>query len=130
MTCMLAGAGIHIVGAFFLAEVSNMRLPFTVVATSLLALAGCTTAAPPVASQPSAPIAKPIDGGMQCQPQTLATFVGQSATDAVVTQALAASGARTARVAKPDMPMTMDFRQDRLTIVVDAQNRIVQLNCG
>jgi len=33
-------------------------------------------------------------------------------------------------VLKPGMAMTMDFREDRLSIEVDEQNRIVRANCG
>ena len=40
------------------------------------------------------------------------------------------SGARNARVVKPGMAVTMDFRQDRVTVQVDAQNRIERASCG
>ena len=43
---------------------------------------------------------------------------------------VADSGARNARVVKPGMAVTMDFRQDRVTVQVDAQNRIERASCG
>jgi hypothetical protein len=43
---------------------------------------------------------------------------------------VADSGARNARVVKPGMEVTMDFRQDRVTVQVDGQNRIERASCG
>jgi hypothetical protein len=66
----------------------------------------------------------------QCDPEKLTGLTGQTATEAVIQKAVKDSGARNARVLKPGMAMTMDFREDRLSIEVDAQNRIVRANCG
>jgi hypothetical protein len=55
---------------------------------------------------------------------------GKAATEAVIQKAVKDSGARNARVLKPGMAMTMDYREDRLSIEVDEQNRIVRANCG
>ena len=40
------------------------------------------------------------------------------------------SGARSARVIKPGMAVTMDFREDRVNIDVDAANSIKAIRCG
>lgn len=106
-----------------------MRLSLTLAATTLLSLAACSTSSAPVAAQPAAPVAKPIDGGAACNPDALAAFVGQTATEEVLKRAQQAAGAASIRVGGPLSPMTMDFRHDRLTVIVDAQNKIQKLNC-
>ena len=40
------------------------------------------------------------------------------------------SGARTVRVIRPGDAVTMDYRQDRLNIELDADGKIVRFNCG
>ncbi|MCW4456164.1 I78 family peptidase inhibitor [Flavobacterium sp. MXW15] len=107
-----------------------MRVSLLLPAACLFSLSACASQSTPVASSEPAPVAAPIDGGAVCRPETLTGFVGQTATEEVVKKAVSESGARHARVAKPGMAMTMDFRQDRLTIMVDAQNRIEQISCG
>ncbi|MBD3826373.1 MULTISPECIES: I78 family peptidase inhibitor [Stenotrophomonas] len=81
--------------------------------------------APPAATEPAV-----AGSAARCDPEKVASLVGKTATEAVVQQAVKASGARHARVLKPGMAMTMDFREDRLSLEVDAQNRIVRANCG
>lgn len=105
-----------------------MRVSLSLPAASLLSLAACASPSAPQAAE--VPLAAPVDGGVACRPEALTGFVGQVATEEVVKKAVADSGARHARVAKPGMAMTMDFRQDRLTIMVDAQNRIESISCG
>jgi hypothetical protein len=39
-------------------------------------------------------------------------------------------GASTARIVKPGQAIAMDYQTDRLTIEVDAKNRILRLSCG
>ena len=87
----------------------------------LLALAGCTTVpADPVAAQPTG----------TCRNEALAAFVGQPATQALGTQMLAASGARVLRWVAKGMMVTMDYREDRLTVHLDATNRVERASCG
>ena len=57
-------------------------------------------------------------------------LVGQEASETVVAQATADSGATSVRVLGPDDAATMDFRIDRLTITTDAAGAIQTLNCG
>ncbi|MCD7099935.1 I78 family peptidase inhibitor [Stenotrophomonas sp. MMGLT7] len=105
-----------------------MRISLLLPAACLFSLGACASPPAPAPSEP--PQAAPVDGGAACRPEALEGFVGQVASEAVVKKAVAESGARHARVAKPGMAMTMDFRQDRLTIMVDAQNRIESISCG
>lgn len=108
-----------------------MRLSFLLALGCALPLVACSQ--PPKSTTP-APTSEPMpvgaDTAARCDPEKIAPFVGQTATEAVLKQAVQASGARHARVLKPGMAMTMDFREDRLSIEVDEQNKIVRANCG
>ena len=52
------------------------------------------------------------------------------ASTVVVEQARLASGAQVARVLKPGQMVTMEYREGRLNIDVDANNVITNLRCG
>ena len=65
-----------------------------------------------------------------CNAARVQTMVGQVATQALGTEAVRASGARTLRWITPGSAHTMDYRTDRLNIHLDAQNRVTRLNCG
>jgi Peptidase inhibitor I78 family len=65
-----------------------------------------------------------------CRAEAAQRFVGQQSDRATVQAAVAASGAKSARVIEPGMMVTMDYRGDRLNIRVDANGRIVALTCG
>ena len=87
----------------------------------LAALAACATVpAAPVVGEPA---------GL-CRNESLGTFVGKLATPALGTQMLAASGARKLRWVAKGMMVTMDFRDDRLTVQLDGANRVERANCG
>lgn len=66
----------------------------------------------------------------QCQPDPGQAYVGQTASDEVVAQAKAATGANSVRVLKPGMAATMDFRDDRLNLMLDEHDVIVKATCG
>ncbi|HFK2920648.1 TPA: I78 family peptidase inhibitor [Stenotrophomonas maltophilia] len=104
-----------------------MRLT-SLVLLSLLPLAACSHAGSSGAhdSAPS-PVA---DAAHECRPEALEAFTGKTADEATIKKLVADSGARNARVVKPGMAVTMDFRQDRVTVQVDAQNRIERASCG
>jgi hypothetical protein len=87
----------------------------------LLALAACATV-------PAGPVVAPPDGA--CRNEALASFVGQPATQEVGTQILAASGARALRWVAKGMMVTMEFRADRVTVYLDAANRVERASCG
>lgn len=104
-----------------------MRLT-PLVLLALLPLAACSHAGSSGAHDSTPP---PVaDAAHECKPETLEAFTGKTADEATVKQLVSASGARNARVVKPGMAVTMDFRQDRVTVQVDAQNRIERASCG
>ncbi len=65
-----------------------------------------------------------------CNAEAAQRFVGQKNDAATVASAVAASGAKTARVIEPDTMVTMDFRGDRLNIRVDDAGKIIAITCG
>lgn len=102
-------------------------LPFCVL-LSACASTGSSGGATP--SAPAAPIAEPADGGVVCDSTVLAEYVGKAPTPELLEQARARSGARHVRVGQPGMAMTMDFRQDRLTVFVGENGLIETISCG
>ena len=88
---------------------------------SPLLLAACATApADPVVAEPAE----------TCRKEPLAGFVGQPATQALGARMLRETGARTLRWVPEGMMVTMDYRGDRLTVHLDAANRVERANCG
>ncbi len=106
-----------------------MRLALLLTLGCALPLAACSQ--PPKTNAPtSEPMAAGTDNAARCDAEKLNGLVGQTASEAVLAKAVKDSGARHARVLKPGMAMTMDYREDRVSIEVDEQNRIVRANCG
>jgi len=83
-----------------------------------LGLAGC---------QKEPPIAEASEG--TCKPEAAQALVGRDrVTDE---QAKQLTGATIVRQVKPGDPVTMDFREDRVTIETDADTgKIVRATCG
>ena len=106
-----------------------MRMTLLLALGCALPLAACSQ--PPKSTAPtSEPMAAGADSATRCDPQKLTGLTGQTASETVIKKAVQDSGARHARVLKPGMAMTMDFREDRLSIEVDEQNKIARANCG
>ena len=68
--------------------------------------------------------------GVQCNADRAQSLVGREATPENVEHARKRSGSRTVRVIKPGMPVTMDFRSDRLNLELDNLNTIKAARCG
>ena len=66
----------------------------------------------------------------RCDAGGLEDLVGRPATADLGGEALRRSGARTLRWIRPGDAVTMDFRDDRLNIHLDAQHRVERLACG
>lgn len=102
-----------------------MRSLIAVAAVGLgLGLAGCKTTED-----------KAIDEGgndvrYTCDATRVQGLIGQVATQALGTEAIRGSGARTMRWIAPGTAVTMDYRTDRLNIHLDAQNRVTRVDCG
>lgn len=94
-------------------------------------LAGCSAAAPPAATAGTVPQgASGSPATSECRQGDYAQFVGRTRSEALEAELREASGARVIRWVPPGMMVTMDYRMDRMTVRLDAQNRIIAANCG
>ncbi|CAM4415833.1 MULTISPECIES: I78 family peptidase inhibitor [Stenotrophomonas] len=107
-----------------------MRRSSLLLLAAILPLAACSHAGGNAPAEVGSLPAKVSDGPQECRPDALEAFTGKTADEATIKKLVADSGARNARVVKPGMAVTMDFRQDRVTVQVDAQNRIERASCG
>lgn len=65
-----------------------------------------------------------------CDVSDVKELVGQAHTEALVQRAKDMTGAAVVRTVRPGEAMTMDFRADRLTLELDAGQRVVAARCG
>ena len=72
----------------------------------------------------------PVTQAGRCDNGPLAAFVGRTADQATGAEMLRASGARTLRWGPPGGAMTMDYREDRLTVSYDEKQVITRASCG
>ena len=87
----------------------------------LTPLAACGTA------EPVGPVPAPVDA---CAPATLGQFTGQPATSELGAAMQRATGKTALRWVRPGMAVTMDYREDRLTVYLDAAGRVERASCG
>lgn len=94
--------------------------------------AAMTACATPGKGEPNEmPPAIQADGGSyNCENADLAEFAGKTGSAEVYEQARIKANARHVRVVKPGMAVTMDYRIDRLTVMLDEAGRIDSINCG
>ena len=76
------------------------------------------------------PSAEGAIGTTPCDTEAVQAMIGQAGTDALFDKARQDAGARTHRVIRPGDAVTMDFREDRLNIDLDAEGRITGFRCG
>lgn len=82
-------------------------------------LAACTSIQP----APAAP------AGDACSPATLGQYVGQAANAELGARMLRETGKTALRWVQPGMMVTMDYREDRLTVYLDAANKVERASC-
>ncbi len=90
-------------------------------AAAVLGLSACAT--PPAATPPPG-------GAFQCVAEAGAWAVGQPVSDALVAKVTADTHSRTARVVRPGEAVTMDYRGDRVNVMLDMNNRVDRVTCG
>ncbi len=81
-----------------------------------------------VACAPQPPLAN--GQGKVCSVTRLGKLVGKVSTVALAEEAIKRAGASTARVIGPGQAVTMDYRQDRLNIHLDADGKVERFTCG
>lgn len=99
----------------------------TLYAPSLIVLSCLTSACATQAKDEARPIA---NASATCKAEGLEWAVGKPMDEATGRRLLKESGAGLWRIIGPNQPVTMDYRVDRINARVDADNRIVSLNCG
>ena len=95
-----------------------MRVLPLMTCAGALALAACATTG------------ERSDLAAACDDQPGQSFVGQRATAEAGTQLLRLTGAQLLRWGPPRSAMTMDFRQDRVTVAYDDAMIITRIACG
>ena len=90
----------------------------------VLASSACTAAPPP------AEIPERGASGFVCRADNLAQFAGRPASEELGAEMLRLSGARNLRWVAAGMMVTMEFSPDRLTVYLDAANRVERASCG
>jgi hypothetical protein len=94
-------------------------------------LAACETNTAPGDAGPPQPT--PIHGvtpGHKCRTEGTAKFIGQSGTSQTGAAIKRATRAAVLRWAPPGYMLTMDFREDRVTVYLGADRKITKINCG
>jgi hypothetical protein len=93
-----------------------------------LALSACSTTP---ANNAAAPAGAAVEGAeMKCNAEKLGSFVGREGTAEVGAEIQRASGAKVLRWVRPGMAVTMDFREDRVTVYLNDSNKIERASCG
>ena len=90
------------------------------IAATMLMTTGCVQVVPQSGARASG----------SCDAAGAQSLIGQAATSRLASDALSRTGAKTVRWIRPGQAVTMDFREDRLNIELDAGNRIVRISCG
>lgn len=101
-----------------------------IIAATLLMTSACVAPAPadvgieePVPVHGSTP-------GYRCDASRAQTLLGEASSSALGSRALQLTGARTIRWIRPGDAVTMDYREDRLNIELNARGRVARLACG
>ncbi|MFN3387663.1 MAG: I78 family peptidase inhibitor [Allosphingosinicella sp.] len=98
-----------------------------IVAGALLMMAAGCAAAPPEDIENV-----PVKGGSAppCDAAPAQHLVGRPATQELGAEALRLTGAASLRWIPKDGMVTMDYREDRLNIELDGENKVVKVRCG
>lgn len=90
---------------------------------AILLLAGVAACAP------VPPVTEPVQAA-SCSIDGLTAAVGKPYSAALGDETRTRSGAKTVRIIRPGMAVTMDYRTDRLNIDLDEKDVITRLHCG
>lgn len=97
-----------------------------------IGLSACTSSGNSNPADTAAAPTKPVPPAPEddkCNSRLAAQFVGQTYSDALLAQVKAAVGHDTIRVIRPNQPVTMDFREERLNLDLDASDKITRVHC-
>jgi hypothetical protein len=86
-------------------------------------LAACSTA-------PADPPIHGVTPGHKCQTAETDRFIGQAANSESGAAIMRASHAAVLRWAPPGVMLTMDYREDRVTVHLGPDGKITEIKCG
>ena len=92
-------------------------------------LTGACAAVPPP-PEPNQEVPVHGETGQVCDASKAAKLIGRQATAELGAEAIRLSGAGRMRWLRPGDMVTMDFREDRLNIELDPNNRVKAVRCG
>ena len=94
-----------------------------VTAAAALTISACATAGQPIPVRGETP-------GRTCDNSSIQQFVGREATSGLGAEMMRASGAAILRWVPHGGVITMEYRSDRLTVYLDAGNRVERISCS
>lgn len=106
------------------------RIPTTLFSLTLGLLPLALTTVAACAAQGQSPLATPVVSAGLCAGDGLGRFVGQPATAELGRDILRQTGASSLRWVAEGMMVTMEFRQERVTVHLDRSNRVKRAVCG
>jgi hypothetical protein len=86
-------------------------------------IAGCTTA-------PAEPVVHGVTPGHKCVAEGTDRFIGQPGNSETGAAILKATHAANLRWAPPGYAITMDFREDRVTVQLGEDYKVTKVSCG
>jgi hypothetical protein len=95
-------------------------MPRLALASPLL-LAACAAAQPAIHG---------VTPGHKCQTAGADHFLGQAATSDLAAAVMRETHAAVLRWAPPGVMLTMDYREDRVTVRLGPDGKVTSLNCG
>ena len=101
-----------------------------------LLLTACATNPPPseaapIAGAPPQPTAiHGVTPGHACKSESAIQFIGQAGTAETGAAILRASNAAVLRWAPPGVMLTMDYREDRVTVYLGPDRKVTEIKCG
>jgi hypothetical protein len=93
------------------------------IGTMMMISAGCT-------ATPAAEAGIPVHGGGGCNAAPAQKLVGRARSQAAGAEARRLSGAAILRWIPEGTVVTMEYREDRINLHLNARKRIVRINCG
>ena len=107
-----------------------------IVAVAAALMSACSVNPPPSQAEPvtgGPPQPIPVHGvtpGHKCDAIGTDKYIGQSGTSETGAAIQHATNAAVLRWAPPNTMLTMDYREDRVTIWLDGANKVTKIHCG
>ncbi len=78
----------------------------------------------------AAPLIHGVTPGHKCQAEGMSRFVGKAGSRSTGAAIKRASHSAVLRWAPPGVMLTMDYREDRVTVYLGPDKRVTQIRCG